>query len=218
MGAMESCFKAMVGHLPADVVLTDVGSAKANVVTAARKAFGELPAGFVPGHPIAGTEKSGVEASVADLFQKRRVILTPTNDTSAGAVARVRSMWESAGATVDEMAVEHHDEVLAATSHLPHLLAYSLVDTLVSMDESEEIFRFAAGGFRDFTRIASSDPVMWRDICGANRDALLLMLERFGKDLETLTALVRDADAAALETLFTRAKLARDRYIDQLED
>ena len=126
-------------------------------------------------------------------------------------------MWHETGAYVDEMAIEHHDEVLAATSHLPHLLAYGLVDTLVSMDESEEIFRFAAGGFRDFTRIASSDPVVWRDICLANRVSLLVMMERFQTDLQKLTELVRAGDGDALGEIFKRAKCARDRFIDQLE-
>jgi prephenate dehydrogenase len=217
LGAMESCLNAMAGHLSADTVITDAGSAKGSVVRAAEAAFGELPAGFVPGHPIAGTECSGVEASFADLYQNRRVILTPLESTSAEALEKVRTMWQQAGATVDLMAVEHHDEVLAATSHLPHVLAYGLVDTLVRMDESEEIFRFAAGGFRDFTRIASSDPVVWRDICVANQTALLAMLERYQSDLQRFTGFVRAGDADALEELFRCAKAARDRFIDQLE-
>lgn len=217
LGAMQSCFSAMVGHLKPDVVVTDAGSSKASVVAAAKTAFGDFPPGFVPGHPIAGTEQSGVDASFAELYQGRRVILTPLPSSSSEAVNKVRAMWEQAGATVDEMGVEHHDEVLAATSHLPHMLAYSLVDTLVGMDESEEIFRFAAGGFRDFTRIASSDPVVWRDICVSNQTALLGVLERYLADLERLTELVRQGDAEALGDVFKRAKSARDRFVDQLE-
>ncbi len=218
LGAMESCFRAMQGHLGADAVITDVGSSKASVVAAAEAAFVDgLPAGFVPGHPIAGTEQSGVEASFAELYQGRRVILTPLDSSSSVAVETVRAMWQQAGAVVEAMGVEHHDEVLAATSHLPHMLAYGLVDTLVSMDESEEIFRLAAGGFRDFTRIASSDPVVWRDICLANRTALLAIMESYQADLEKLTQLVRVADGDALGEIFQRAKSARDRFVDQLE-
>ncbi|MBI3773911.1 MAG: prephenate dehydrogenase/arogenate dehydrogenase family protein [Gammaproteobacteria bacterium] len=218
LGAMEMCFRAMAGHVADDAIITDVGSAKASVVAAARAAFRRLPAGFVPGHPIAGTEKSGVEASFTELFHKRRVILTPVPESAPGAVAKVRQMWEQTGAVVEEMNVEHHDEVLAATSHLPHLLAFGLVDSLVGMDESEEIFRFAAGGFRDFTRIASSDPLMWRDICLANREAILKVLAHYSEDLAELTRSVRDGNGAALESVFRRAKDARDRYAKQLEN
>lgn len=217
LGAMEICFRAMVGHVAEDAIITDVGSAKGSVVAAARAAFRHLPAGFVPGHPIAGTEKSGVEASFAELFRKRRVILTPVPESAPEAVVKVRQMWEQTGAVVEEMGVEHHDEILAATSHLPHLLAFGLVDSLVGMDESEEIFRFAAGGFRDFTRIASSDPLMWRDICLANRDAILKVLARYSEDIAELTRSVRDGNGAALESVFRRAKEARDRYAKQLE-
>ncbi len=218
LGAMESCFRSMAGHLADGAVITDVGSAKASVVAAAKRAFGALPSGFVPGHPIAGTEKSGVEASFAELYQGRRVIVTPVEQSSPQAVAKVRAMWQQAGAIVDEMTIEHHDEVLAATSHLPHLLAFGLVDTLVSMDESEDIFRFAAGGFRDFTRIASSDPVMWRDICLANHEAMLSVLGRYQKELKALTASIKNMDGDALEAVFSRAKSARDRFVEQLEE
>lgn len=214
LGAMEQVLCALAGQVRPDTVITDVGSAKASVVAAARHVFDEVPANFVPGHPIAGTEKNGVEASFAELFQGRRVILTPLPHTDAHALAQVRLLWRTAGAEVIEMGVEHHDEVLAATSHLPHILAYSLVDTLVRMDSSEagdEIFRFAAGGFRDFTRIASSDPVMWRDICLANRTAIIAQLERFSADLDTLTALVRNSDGERILAVFSRAKAARDR-------
>jgi len=217
LGAMQSCFSEMVGHLAEDVVITDVGSAKASVVAAASAAFGELPSGFVPGHPIAGTEKSGVEASFPSLYRGRRVIVTPLPSSSAEAVAKLVSMWNETGAQTEEMSVERHDEVLAATSHLPHLLAFGLVDSLCSMDESEDIFRFAAGGFRDFTRIASSDPVMWRDICLSNREALLKVLQQYGNDLSQLMSLVSEGDGAALEKTFASAKAARDRYANQLD-
>ncbi len=215
LGAMEQVLRALAGHVRPDTIITDVGSAKASVVTAARNVFGEVPANFVPGHPIAGTEKNGVEASFAELFQGRRVILTPLPHTDAYALAQVHLLWRTAGAEVVEMGVEHHDEVLAATSHLPHILAYSLVDTLVrmdaGMDNSEEIFRFAAGGFRDFTRIASSDPVMWRDICLANRLAIITLLERFRGDLDALMDLIRAGDSERILAVFSRAKAARDR-------
>jgi len=212
LGNMEAVFRQLAGRLAPGAVLTDVGSAKASVVAAARAAFGQLPPGFVPGHPIAGTEQSGVEASFPELFQGRRVILTPVPETDPQALAKVQYLWEGAGAEVVIMDVAHHDEVLAATSHLPHVLAYTLVDTLSRMGERDEIFRYAAGGFRDFTRIASSDPVMWRDICLANHDAVLNMVERFQDDLADLAAAIRDSDGERLLKIFQNAKAARDRY------
>lgn len=214
LGAMEEALRQMSGHLAPEAVVTDVGSAKGSVVAAARAAFGEMPPNFVPGHPIAGTEKSGVEASFAELFVDRRVILTPLPETNSDALAKVRRLWEAAGAKVVEMGVEHHDEVLAATSHLPHLLAFTLVEALARMDESEEIFRYSAGGFRDFTRIASSDPVMWRDICLANRDAILAMIERYVNALQSMAEAVRKGDGEHLAAVFARAKAARDRYVN----
>jgi prephenate dehydrogenase len=215
LGAMEPVFRALRGHLPAGAAITDVGSAKASVIEAARRGFGELPATFVPGHPIAGTEQSGVAASFPELFRDRRVILTPLEQTSTQATARVRAMWEAAGAVVDEMNPAHHDTVLAATSHLPHVLAFALVDSLTRLGESDEIFRYAAGGFRDFTRIASSDPVMWRDICLANGDAILQMIDRFSADLQQLADAVRQHDGETLQAVFASAKQARDRYVDK---
>lgn len=215
LGAMEGVFNAIKGQLSGRVVLTDVGSAKGNVIEAAQRAFGSVPDFFVPGHPIAGTEQSGVEASFPGLYNNRRVILTPLPDTSAHATGRVRNMWEAAGAQVVSMNPVHHDAVLAATSHLPHLLAYSLVDTLARLDDNDEVFEYAAGGFRDFTRIASSDPVMWRDICLANGDAILLMVEHYIDDLQVLSEAIRDHDGQQLLDVFTAAKSARDRFIDK---
>jgi prephenate dehydrogenase len=212
LGAIGGLMRQIGPHLPPAVVLTDVGSAKASVVADVEAALGGLPGGFVPGHPIAGTEKSGFEAALPDLFRRRRVILTPLENTEAAAESTVRGMWEACGAEVIRMDVAHHDRMLAATSHLPHLLAYGLVDTLARWDSSEEVFQYAAGGFRDFTRIASSDPVMWRDICLANRDALLETLEHYRRDLDHLTALVEAAEGEALEAVFRRAKTIRDRY------
>lgn len=212
LGAMGKVFETISGALMPDAVVTDGGSAKASVVRDVCAAVGYVPDWFVPGHPIAGTEQSGVSASFADLYRDRRVILTPLEQTLPEATARVRAMWEAVGAQVNEMSVEHHDEVLAATSHLPHMLAFSLVESLARLAEQREIFEYAAGGFADFTRIASSDPVMWRDICIANRDALLTLLDRFNTDLDALRAAVDSGDNETLLRIFTEAKVARDAF------
>ena len=217
LGAMESTFAAIKGHLRGDAIITDGGSVKGRVVADARSAFGCVPPRLVPGHPIAGTEHSGVEASFAELYRNRRVILTPLPSTDSEAVARVRRMWEICGADVTCMDVAHHDEVLAATSHLPHMLAFGLVDALARMRENDEIFRYAAGGFRDFTRIASSNPVMWRDICIANREALGAMLADFSSEMADLADAIRSGDGDHLLEIFQRAKAARDRYVDGIE-
>jgi prephenate dehydrogenase len=216
LGAMAATFAAIRDHLAPGAILTDGGSVKGSVVADARQVFGQVPERFVPGHPIAGTEHSGVEASFAELYRNRRVILTPLGGTDPTAITRVQAMWEACGAEVIQMDVHHHDEVLAATSHLPHLLAYALVDSLARLRENEEIFRYAAGGFRDFTRIASSHPVMWRDICLANREALGQMLDRFQGELAELAAAVGRGDGEGLLAVFERAKAARDRYVGQL--
>ena len=213
LGAMATTFAAIRDHLAPGAILTDGGSVKGSVVADARQVFGRLPPRFVPGHPIAGTEQSGVEASFAELYRNRRVILTPLPETDPVATAQVQAMWEACGAEVTQMAVDHHDEVLAATSHLQHLLAYGLVDSLARLRENDEIFRYAAGGFRDFTRIASSHPIMWRDICLANRQALGQMLARFQRELAELAADVEGGDGEALLAVFERAKAARDRYV-----
>jgi len=218
LGAMRETFAAMRGHLAEDAIITDGGSAKASVVADARAAFGELPANFVPGHPIAGTEQNGVEASFPELYHNRRVILTPLCGTDPTATAKVDVMWRACGADVNYMTVEHHDEVLAATSHLPHMLAFGLVDALARMKENDEIFRYAAGGFRDFTRIASSNPVMWRDICVANRDALSRMLATFAEEMKELAETIGKGDGDHLLEIFQRAKQARDRYVDGLPE
>jgi len=217
LGAMEGVMQAIAPALSAQAVVTDAGSAKGSVVAAARAALGPHLERFVPGHPIAGTEKSGVEASFPDLYRGRRVILTPLEGGRRDAVERVAAMWRTAGASVCEMPVEHHDDVLAATSHLPHVLAYGLVDTLSRWSDREEIFAYAAGGFRDFTRIASSDPAMWRDICLANSDAVVAALERYTADLEKLTEAVRRRDGEQLQAVFTNAHAARERFLTMLE-
>ncbi|WP_044498219.1 bifunctional prephenate dehydrogenase/3-phosphoshikimate 1-carboxyvinyltransferase [Pseudomonas saudimassiliensis] len=193
-------------------VITDAGSTKNAVVDAVRGAFGCIPPHFVPGHPIAGSERSGVEAADAQLFRNHKVILTPLEETGEPALALVRQAWRALGADVEDMPLADHDEVLAATSHLPHLLAFSLVDTLASRSENLEIFRYAAGGFRDFTRIAASDPVMWRDVFLANRDAVLRSLDDFTHDLSRLRAAVEERDANTLLGVFTRARSAREHF------
>ena len=212
LGAMTGIFERIREAAAEDAVITDVGSAKGSVVAAARSTLGPKLPRFVPAHPVAGTEHSGVEASVEHLFERRRVILTPVPETDADALVRVARMWEAVGAEVVEMDVTRHDEVLAATSHLPHMLAYTLVDVLGGMKERAEIFRFSAGGLRDFTRVASSDPQMWHDICQANRDALADVLERFGADLGRLGDAVRRGDGEFVRSVFVRAKAIRDRY------
>lgn len=213
LGAMASVFKQMSPHLLPDATITDVGSAKSSVIRDVRACLGERISSFVPGHPIAGTEKNGVEASFAELYEDHCVILTPLAETSPIALQRVTALWRYTGAEVIEMEAQHHDEVLAATSHLPHLLAYSLVDTLARLGQGEEIFRFAAGGFRDFTRIASSDPVMWRDICLANRDAILEILGKFTGDLAQLTQAINKGDGDFIYKVFSQAKQQRDQII-----
>ncbi len=213
LGAFQSVFEAIRDHVAEDAIISDVGSAKGSVVEAAEAVWQNLPAGLVPGHPIAGTEKSGVEHSFAELYQDRCLILTPLQSSAPWAVEKLTRVWEAVGSNVVCMSTEHHDEVLGATSHLPHMLAFALVDSLARMHEHSEIFRFAAGGFRDFTRIASSDPVMWRDICVANHKAIAGLLERFQQELAELTTDIRNRDGEALEAIFKRAKLARDTHV-----
>ena len=191
--------------------VTDVASVKGPLVEAAAR-LGDAARRFVPGHPIAGSERSGVTAARADLFRNHRVILTPDAATDAAALEAVRTLWRCAGAEVCTMDVEEHDAVLAATSHLPHVLAFALVDALARAPARDDIFRFAAGGFRDFTRIASSDPVMWRDVSLANRDALLATLDDFAARLAVLRSAIERGDGDALEATFRSAKQARDAY------
>ena len=217
LGAVRAVLAEIAPYLPKTAVLTDVGSAKGCVLADVEAVFGEMSPNFVPGHPIAGIEHSGVEAAFPTLFQGRRVILTPHENTSSQAQAAVCELWEMAGAEVVEMSVAHHDHMLALTSHLPHLLAYGLVDMLARSPEHQEILRYAAGGFRDFTRIASSDPVMWRDICLGNRAALLDCLADYRRDLEQLTTLIEAADGEALEQVFANAKNTRDAHLQWFE-
>ncbi|MBZ9664927.1 bifunctional prephenate dehydrogenase/3-phosphoshikimate 1-carboxyvinyltransferase [Pseudomonas sp. LMG 31766] len=210
--AMEKVLAQLARIDLGNAVLTDVGSAKGNVVRAARLAFSGKAVRLVPGHPIAGSEQSGVEAANAELFRRHKVILTPCEYSDEAALALVEGLWRELGADVESMEVEHHDQVLAATSHLPHLLAFTLVDSLAKRSENLEIFRYAAGGFRDFTRIAGSDPVMWHDIFLANREAVLRTLDTFRDDLDALRGAVDAGDGHQLLGVFTRARVAREHF------
>lgn len=212
MGAMAAVFKQIDGHLKPGAVITDGGSAKVSVIADAKKHLQQSFHQFVPGHPIAGTEQSGVEAAFAELYQKRRIIITPTDETDQSAIEQVISMWQACGAIVETMSADHHDTILAGTSHLPHLLAFGLVNCLFESDESDSYFRYAAGGFRDFTRIASSDPVMWRDICLSNKVALLESLACYQRELDQLKSALQDDDADQLLSYFTSAKKSRDKF------
>ncbi len=205
-------YRQIAPHLDKAAVVTDVGSTKGSVIADIESVMGQLPVHFVAAHPVAGTEQSGVEASFPELFHERRVIITPTETTNAQALERVIAMWTVVGAVISQMSAEHHDEVLAATSHMPHLLAYGLVDTLATMEERRELFSYAAGGFRDFTRIASSSPEMWADIVFANRDALLPVLQKYLQDMQSIQGIVEAGDKEALLQLFRRAKTERDRF------
>ena len=218
VGAMGSVLKAIQPALGVDTVLTDGGSAKGPIVAAAQANLSAAQMrNFVPGHPIAGRERSGVEAALADLYQKKRVILTPLADTNDAATAKVEAMWQATGAVLENMPVDLHDQVLAATSHLPHVLAFSLVDTLLGLPQKEDILRYAAGGFKDFTRIASSDPVMWRDICLHNSDAILSMIDAIQNNLQEFATLIHNQQGDALLARMESSKQARDRYVAQLD-
>jgi prephenate dehydrogenase len=216
VGQMEAVMYALEPHLGRDTVVTDGGSTKSDVVAAAQAAFGERMNQFVPGHPIAGAEKSGVAAATANLYRDKRVVLTPLPVNSAESVAKVRAAWEACGAKVSELTPAEHDSVFAAVSHLPHLLAYALVHQLAGRDNSEMLFGFAAGGFRDFTRIASSHPEMWRDICLANRVALIKELDAYMTELLKTRVLLAAGDSTGLEAMFASARARRDAWLYSL--
>lgn len=215
--AVGSFLPLIKEHRKETSVVTDVASVKGDVVRAIEAALGELPSWFVPGHPIAGAEQSGIEASDSELYVRHKVILTPTNNTDNAAAQLMQSMWQAVGADVVLMGVEEHDQVLAATSHLPHALAFVLVDTLLDMPQKNGVFEFAAGGFRDFTRIASSHPVMWHDIMLANKPAILSMLASYRSHLDLLENAMREDDSNAILALFGRAKAARDEFTELLK-
>jgi prephenate dehydrogenase len=199
-------------HLNASTVITDAGSTKGDVLQCAKDILGEQFNQFVGGHPIAGAEKSGVSAATADLYLNKNVVLTPTAETDPEAIALVKTLWQACGANVSEMTAATHDGIFAAVSHLPHLLAFALVDDIASRTNAEQLFGFAASGFRDFTRIAGSHPEMWRDISLANRTALLNELDAYQQELSKLQQLLKAQDGAGLEALFERASVARNNW------
>ncbi|HEY9544467.1 MAG TPA: prephenate dehydrogenase/arogenate dehydrogenase family protein [Solimonas sp.] len=211
--ALRSC----VGALKAGAIVSDVGSTKQSVLRDVAAVCGGLPPWFVAAHPIAGTEKSGVANSFAELFRNHRVILTPHAGQDPVARATVASLWRAVGARVVEMDARQHDAVFAATSHLPHVLAYSFVDMLDRLDHSDDIFSNAGGGFRDFTRIASSSPQMWHDIMRANADAVGSLLDRQIDELQQIRRMMRDSRRDELKAVFERARTARERYLTQIE-
>ncbi|MGV3581081.1 MAG: prephenate dehydrogenase [Methylophilus sp.] len=199
-------------HITPNMVITDAGSTKCDVLTCAKEVLGAQFSQFVGGHPIAGAEKSGASAAKADLYMNKNVILTPTAETNATATQAVHALWASCGAVVSEMAAETHDGIFAAVSHLPHLLAFALVDDIANRPNAKQLFSFAASGFRDFTRIAGSHPEMWRDISLANRTALLSEISAFQTELSLLKQLLENEDSAGLEALFERASHARNQW------
>ncbi|MGS2724566.1 bifunctional prephenate dehydrogenase/3-phosphoshikimate 1-carboxyvinyltransferase [Porticoccus sp. GXU_MW_L64] len=215
--AVADTMQEVASQVSNAVTITDVASVKGSVVADARRIYGHMPPQLVPGHPIAGGENSGIEAVNPELFINHKVILTPDQATGAEHLQRVESLWRQVGATVEQMPVAEHDEVLAATSHLPHMVAFSLVDTLAAMRDNREIFRYAAGGFRDFTRIASSDPVMWHDIAQANKGAIVDTIDRLTDNLRQMRTAIDTGDSEYLLGVFTRAREARNHFTKMLE-
>ena len=214
VGATESVFLQLKDIWSDSTVYMDVGSTKVNVIAAAKKVFGYIPNNFVPAHPIAGAEQSGAAAAVSDLFTGKRLIITPGEETSPDALRKVQDFWHGLGTSISEMEVERHDSVLAATSHLPHILAYALVDLLGRKDEQDEIFKFAAGGFKDFTRIASSDPGMWRDICIANKIEIISLIKQLQNELGDISQILETNNSQQLFDTFNNARNARQRFLN----
>ena len=213
VGQMDAIGSAMAPYLEPGTIVTDAGSTKCDVVAALRRNLAGHLASVVPAHPIAGAERSGVDAAQATLYRDRRVVVTPLAENSPAAIERVFELWRACGALVCGMSPEEHDRVFAAVSHLPHLLAFALVHEFAARDDADRLFDFAAGGFRDFTRIASSHPEMWRDICVANREALIGELDAYTTELARLRALLASADGAALEATFDRARNTRNEWL-----
>lgn len=218
VGTMPILFEQLKPYWNDKTLYSDAGSTKGSVVEALRAVFGEVPSNFVPAHPIAGAERSGVEASTVDLFKNRRLILTPLGHTDHLAVEKLSEFWRRLGSSVSIMSVEHHDTVLAATSHLPHILAFALVGLLGRKDEQREIFKYAAGGFKDFSRIASSDPTMWLDICLANKQEIIPLIQQFKAELTQIEDLLQQNQAQSLYDTFNYARQSRQRFLDTLDD
>jgi len=215
VGQMDAVAAAIAPHLGPDTIVTDAGSTKRDVIEAVYRHFGAQLANVVPAHPIAGAEKSGPTAARADLYQRRKVVITPLPENDPASVARVREVWAACGAVLHEMSPQEHDRVFAAVSHLPHLLAFGLVHDLAGRANAEQLFSYAASGFRDFTRVAGSHPEMWRDICVANRHSLLAELDAYLSELAYLRALLVEGDGPALEAVFDEASRARNTWADK---
>ena len=213
VGQMAAVMSAIAPHLPAHAVVTDAGSTKSDVIACARRFLAGHLARFVPGHPIAGTENSGAAAAVPDLFRERNVILTPQRDTAAAATRLVQRAWETCGARVVKLDAAEHDAILAGVSHLPHIVAYALVNMLARRPNASRLFGLSAGGLRDTVRIAGSSPEMWADICVANRAALLTALEDYENELEQMRAAIAGADAAELKRMFAQARSTREKWL-----
>ena len=213
VNVLEENMRTIAPWLGAQTILTDVGSTKGSIVEAAERVFGAVPPGFVPGHPIAGTEYSGFQHALEDLFVDHKVILTPHQQTDPAALARVERLWTAVGAEVVEMDPQEHDRVLAATSHAPHMLSYALVKMLADRQDHQAIFDFAAGGFRDFTRIASSDPVMWRAISMANHGEITRLLVEYQALLGEMIERLDQQDGDYMEQLFRQAREARETHL-----
>ena len=213
----ESILRAIEPHLQAGTVVTDAGSTKTDVVAAARNALGRKIAQFVPGHPIAGRELNGPDAAIDDLYVSKKVVLTPLQENAATDIERVASAWSQCGAVIHRLTAENHDRVFAAVSHLPHLLAYALVDDIAKKPHADLLFQYAASGFRDFTRIAGSSPEMWRDITLANQAALLNELDAYVAQLNQLRNLLAAGDGKAIEAIYANAQQARHDWIRSIE-
>ncbi|MGZ5818709.1 MAG: prephenate dehydrogenase [Burkholderiaceae bacterium] len=214
----ESILKAIEPHLQAGTVVTDAGSTKTDVVAAARKALGQKIAQFVPGHPIAGRELNGPDAAIDDLYAGKKVVLAPLPENGSADVERVANAWEQCGAIIHRLTAENHDRIFAAVSHLPHLLAYALVDDIAKKPHADLLFQYAASGFRDFTRIAGSSPEMWRDITLANQSALLSELDAYMAQLTQLRSLLAAGDGKAIEAVYSNAQQARHDWIRSIEN
>jgi prephenate dehydrogenase len=216
VGSFEAIFKQLKPYWSEKIIYTDAGSTKKSVITAVKNVFGFVPSNFVPAHPIAGAEKSGAEAAMIDLFKHKRLIITPLNNTDKQALLTVQTFWEKMGSHVSLMNIDQHDSILAATSHLPHIVAYALTDLLGHKNETAEIFKYAAGGFNDFTRIALSDPIMWIDICLANKNEVIPLITELREKLEEIMFLLQKNETQTLFERFSYAQKARQRFLEQL--
>jgi prephenate dehydrogenase len=213
----QAVLASIAPYLQPQTVITYAGSTKSDVVAAARLALGEKIAQFVPGHPIAGREQNGPEAALADLYVGKKVVLTALPENASTSIASVSAAWKHCGALIHELSAEEHDAVFAAVSHLPHFLAYALVDDIAANSKADLLFQYAASGFRDFTRIAGSSPEMWRDIVLANQSALLVELDTYINQLNKMRSLLQAADGNGLQTIFSQAQTARQSWITAIE-